>query len=84
MTILSHGMQLLDAYLRDLLKFAGYRSLHATLLLLLSTLLQGFSLLLLIPGNPFSHKRVDPGIIFEATAGQSHLPRYSGSRQAGI
>jgi ATP-binding cassette, subfamily C, bacterial len=49
MTILSHGMQLLDAYLRDLLKFAGYRSLHATLLLLLSTLLQGFSLLLLIP-----------------------------------
>lgn len=49
MNILSHSMRLLGDYLRDLLKFAGYRSLHAALLLLLASLLQGFSLLMLIP-----------------------------------
>jgi ATP-binding cassette subfamily C protein len=49
MPIVSRSIQLLHSFTRTLLQYAGYRSLHVTVLLLLSTLFQGFSLVMLIP-----------------------------------
>ncbi|MEN8213111.1 MAG: ABC transporter ATP-binding protein [Pseudomonadota bacterium] len=49
MPVVSHSIQLLRSFVGALLQYAGYRSLYVTILLLLSTLLQGFSLLMLIP-----------------------------------
>lgn len=49
MPTVSHSINLLRSFLRALLHYAGYRSLYVTLLLIISTMLQGFSLLMLIP-----------------------------------
>jgi ATP-binding cassette subfamily C protein len=49
MQLYSHTLKLLRSFTGMLLQFAGIRALYVTILMLLSTILQGFSLVMLIP-----------------------------------